>query len=301
MARKSKKSKKKNLKTFLYYEVLGLVLLLLSILGIAKLGIIGKAVYMVSAFFSGNWAFIPLLYVIFVGGWIVLKQKYPPFFTRIMFGIYFIFTSILMYTHILLYDQKIAASSYSSTSILLNTWESFYLGMLDPSLAIDYGGGMIGGILYAALEGAFLGSFTYFVNQSYPGIALQAVLITFAVFFTMLVLFVTRLVRVTESMRAIIMGATFGIMIFYLISFVLDLFGVSIPLFTSSSLLSIGFSLFVAGIAAFGFLIDFDNVERMSQSNMPKYYEWYGAFGILVSLVWLYIEILNLLMKLKDR
>lgn len=157
------------------------------------------------------------------------------------------------------------------------------------------------GILYAALEGAFLGSFTYFVNQSYPGIALQAVLITFAVFFTMLVLFVTRLVRVTESMRAIIMGATFGIMIFYLISFVLDLFGVSIPLFTSSSLLSIGFSLFVAGIAAFGFLIDFDNVERMSQSNMPKYYEWYGAFGILVSLVWLYIEILNLLMKLKDR
>ena len=150
MARKSKKSNKKNLKTFLYYEVLGLVLLLLSILGIAKLGIIGKAVYMVSAFFSGNWAFIPLLYVIFVGGWIVLKQKYPPFFTRIMFGIYFIFTSILMYTHILLYDQKIAASSYSSTSILLNTWESFYLGMLDPSLAIDYGGGMIGGILYAA-------------------------------------------------------------------------------------------------------------------------------------------------------
>lgn len=157
------------------------------------------------------------------------------------------------------------------------------------------------GVLYAALEGAFLGSLTFFINQMYPGIAIQAVLITFAVFFTMLALFVTRIIRVTESMRAVIMGATVGVMIFYLISFVLGLFGVHLPLFTSSSMLSIGFSILVAGIAAFGFLLDFDNIEQMSRSSMPKYYEWYGAFGILVSLVWLYIEILNLLIKLKDR
>ena len=100
MARKSKKSKKKNLKTFLYYEVLGLVLLLLSILGIAKLGIIGKAVYMVSAFFSGNWAFIPLLYVIFVGGWIVLKQKYPPFFYKnYVWNIFYFYFYTYVYTY----------------------------------------------------------------------------------------------------------------------------------------------------------------------------------------------------------
>lgn len=158
------------------------------------------------------------------------------------------------------------------------------------------------GVLYAALEGAFLGSVTYFVNQAYPGVAIQAVLITFAVFFAMLFLFATRTIRVTNSMRAIIMGATVGIMIFYLIHFVLSLFGMHIPLFAgSSSLLSIGFSILVAGVAAFGLLLDFDNIEQMSQSGMPKYYEWYGAFGILVSVVWLYVEILNLLMKLKDR
>lgn len=151
MARKSKKQKKKkSLRTFLYYEVVGLAFLLLGILGIAKLGIIGKAIYMAAVFFTGNWAIIPLLFVIFVGGWVVIKQSFPPFFTRFMFGLYFIFIAVLMYTHILLYDQKIQAGNFTSPSILVNTWESFYLGILDPTLVIDYGGGMIGGIFYAA-------------------------------------------------------------------------------------------------------------------------------------------------------
>lgn len=149
MAKKAKKNKK-SFRTFLYYECIGLCFLLIGILGIAKLGMVGKAVYMASAFFSGNWAIIPLLFLLAVGGFVIFQQKFPVFFTKRMIGIYMMFIALLMFTHIGLYDQKIATGSYTSTSILINTWEAFYLGIKDPNLIIDYGGGMIGSLFYAA-------------------------------------------------------------------------------------------------------------------------------------------------------
>lgn len=149
MAKRVKKNKK-SFRTFLYYECIGLCFLLIGILGVAKLGIVGKAVHMAAAFFSGNWTIIPLLFLVYIGGFIVIKQQFPLFFTKRMIGFYMIFTAILMFTHIGLYDQKISLESYTSPSILINTWESFYLGVKDSTLVIDYGGGMIGAIFYAA-------------------------------------------------------------------------------------------------------------------------------------------------------
>jgi uncharacterized YccA/Bax inhibitor family protein len=164
--------------------------------------------------------------------------------------------------------------------------------------------------IYAALEGVFLGSLSQVIDMHYSikvrgiatqGIVMQAVSLTCGVLLVMLFLYGTRIIRVTDKLRAGIIMATGALCLFYLVTMVLSFFGVMVPLVFSSSVYGVGFSLFVVGLAAFNLLLDFDFIERCAQSGAPKYMEWYGAFGLMVTLVWLYLEILRLLRKLADQ
>lgn len=156
---------------------------------------------------------------------------------------------------------------------------------------------IVTGPLYAVTMGALVGSISHIYDSQWDGIVLQAILATAAVFVVMLVLFVTRTIRVTNRMRGIVIGATAGIALFYLASILLSLFGVDIPLVWDSGPVGILFSVFVVGIAAFNLMLDFDMIERGVTARAPKYLEWYGAFGLMVTIVWMYIEILRLISK----
>lgn len=153
---------------------------------------------------------------------------------------------------------------------------------------------------YAVLEGVVLGAVSQLFNKAYDGIALQAVLLTIAVFLSTLVLYTSRLVRVTEKMRAIIFISTLAIALYYLVAFVVGLFGGSVPLIYSSGTFGIIFSVIVVFIAALNLLLDFDFIERAANGKSPKVFEWYGAFSLMVTLVWLYLEILRLLGKARN-
>jgi uncharacterized YccA/Bax inhibitor family protein len=155
--------------------------------------------------------------------------------------------------------------------------------------------------IYAIAQGVFVGAISKVFNTAYDGIVLQAVGITLGVFVVMLVLYRTGVIRVTDKMRRTVIGATMGVALFYGVSLLFSLFGANISFFNSSSLMGIGFSLLVAGLAAMNLALDFDFIERGEQSGLPKYFEWYAAFGLLVTMVWLYLEILRLLAKLRDR
>ena len=178
-------------------------------------------------------------------------------------------------------------------------------------------GGMIGGFVvalvtifkkewarftapvYALLEGLLLGGISIFFEARFPGIVLQAVGLTFGVAFVMYALYTSRVIPVTDKLRLGIVAATGGIAVFYLISLGLGFFGIQMPLIHSSGTFGILFSLFVVGVASFNLLLDFDLIENGAAMGAPKYMEWYGAFGLLVTLVWLYLEILRLLSKLR--
>jgi uncharacterized YccA/Bax inhibitor family protein len=161
--------------------------------------------------------------------------------------------------------------------------------------------------VYAAMEGVFLGAISQVVemrmppNGPYGGIALQAVSLTVGTLMVMLFLYASRTIKVTERLKATIVTATGALCLFYVVTIVLRLFGVTMPLVFSSSPLGIGFSLFVVGLAAFNLLLDFDFIEQAAQREAPKYMEWYGAFGLIVTLVWLYLELLRLLQKMNSR
>lgn len=162
--------------------------------------------------------------------------------------------------------------------------------------------------IYAALQGLFLGGISavfedrFSANQpALSGIVFQAVLLTMSIAGTMFALYGLRIIKVTEKLRAGIMIATFGVAVMYLISFVLMLFGMPVNFLHSSSPLSIGISGVIIVIAAFNLLLDFDFIERGSQEGMPKWAEWYAAFGLMVTLIWLYLEVLRLLAKLRSR
>jgi len=159
----------------------------------------------------------------------------------------------------------------------------------------------IGAPIYAAFEGAFLGAFSAMFEFMYPGIVLQAVLLTFGTMFSLLAIYQTGLIRATENFKLGIMAATGGIALVYLATIVLGLFGISIPLIHQTGWVGIGFSVFVVVIAALNLVLDFDFIEKGSEHGAPKYMEWYGAFGLLVTLIWLYIEIVRLLAKLQSR
>jgi len=159
--------------------------------------------------------------------------------------------------------------------------------------------------IYALLEGLFIGGISVIMNaafsKSYPGLVIQAVGLTFGVAISMFILYNFRIIKATERFKSVIFTATLGVGIFYLLTMVLRLFGVNVSFMYDSSLLSIGISLFVVAIAALNLILDFDMIEQGAERGAPKFMEWYGAFGLMVTIIWLYIEMLRLLSKLSSR
>lgn len=155
--------------------------------------------------------------------------------------------------------------------------------------------------LYALLEGLFLGGLSAIMELKFPGIVLQALLLTFGILFSLLFLYRARIIRVTETFKKIVITATLGVGVVYLISFIGGFFGFEIPMIHSNGTWGIVFSLVVVAIASMNLVMDFDFIEEGARMHAPKYMEWYSAFGLMVTLIWLYIEILRLLAKLNSR
>ena len=155
--------------------------------------------------------------------------------------------------------------------------------------------------IYALLEGLVLGGLSAVLEQRFPGIAMEAVALTFGTLFVLLFLYKTGVIKVTQKFRLGVVAATGGIFLFYMLEMVLGFFGIQFTTVNGATPIGIGFSLLVVAIAALNLVLDFDFVEQGVAVGAPKYMEWYAAFGIMVTLVWLYIEILNLLAKMRSR
>jgi uncharacterized YccA/Bax inhibitor family protein len=198
-------------------------------------------------------------------------------------------------------------------------WSRYYQAM-NPQVVIPWlAGGAIGGLivalvtvfkqtwapitapLYALLEGLVIGGVSAMFEAQFPGIVIQAVALTFGTCLAMLLAYKSRLIRATENFKMGVVAATGGIMLFYVLTMVLGFFGVRMPLMYQNGWVSIGFSVFVVIIAALNLVLDFDFIEQGAAQGAPKYMEWYGAFGLMVTLIWLYLEMLRLLAKLSSR
>lgn len=155
--------------------------------------------------------------------------------------------------------------------------------------------------MYALVEGLFLGAISAVFNAKFPGIVFQAVLLTFGTLFALLFAYRSGLIKATENFKMGVVAATGGIALLYLASFVLGFFNIDVPVIHDSSWLGIAFSLFVVVAAALNLVLDFDFIETGVAQRAPKYMEWYGAFGLMVTLVWLYVEFLRLLSKIQQR
>jgi uncharacterized YccA/Bax inhibitor family protein len=155
--------------------------------------------------------------------------------------------------------------------------------------------------LYALAEGAFLGWLSHTIEVGVPGTVMSAVLGTFGTFFALLAIYRTGLIPVTENFRLGVFAATAGLGLLYLSTFVLGLFGITVPYVHESGLIGIGISLFAVGIASLNLVLDFDYIENGAAQGAPKENEWYASFGLLVTLVWLYVEMLKLVAKLNRR
>jgi uncharacterized YccA/Bax inhibitor family protein len=201
----------------------------------------------------------------------------------------------------------------SATAVF--TWQQFFAGANVSPYMI---GGLIGGFvlalitvfkptaspwtapLYAACEGFALGGISATIEAQYGGIVIQAVGLTFGTLGSLLAVYSTGLIRPSENFKLGIVAATGGIALVYLVSIVLGFFGMQIPLIHGSGPIGIAFSVFVVVLAALNLVLDFDFIEQGVKNSAPKYMEWYAGFGLLVTLVWLYIEILRLLTKLRS-
>jgi uncharacterized YccA/Bax inhibitor family protein len=154
--------------------------------------------------------------------------------------------------------------------------------------------------LYAGLEGLFLGGISAYYEAQFPGIVLQAVVLTFGTLGALLMAYRSGLIKATENFKLGVVAATGGIFILYLINFVMGFFGHSMGFIHDSGWLGIGFSAVVVIVAALNLVLDFDFIEEGAEQGAPKYMEWYAGFGLVVTLVWLYLEMLRLLSKLRD-
>lgn len=196
------------------------------------------------------------------------------------------------------------------------TWSRMTLGYTDLAMMLTGGGCIVGFILaliisftrnkylvpvYAVCEGLFLGGISATFENSYPGIISQAVAGTFAALFSMLILYRTNVIRCTDKFRSVIFIATLSIAAVYLINFIGSFFHMHVPLINATSPVGIAVSAVICIVAALNLIVDFDFIERGAQSMLPKDYEWFGAFGLMVTIVWLYLEILRLLAKIQDR
>lgn len=155
--------------------------------------------------------------------------------------------------------------------------------------------------LYAIFEGLALGGLSAFMENAFPGIVIQSLSLTFAIFIALLFIYKLRLIKVTENFRLIVASATCGVALYYLASLGLRLFGVELPLIHENTTGGIIFSLFVVILASVNLVVDFDFIEQGADNKVPKYMDWYGAFGLLVTVIWLYVEILRLLGKSRRR
>jgi uncharacterized YccA/Bax inhibitor family protein len=202
------------------------------------------------------------------------------------------------------------------------TWNRFFnappeeaMQAMAPALAIGGIGGFIVAIvtifkkewagitapIYALLEGLVLGGISAMLELRYHGIAIQAVSLTFGTLLIMLLAYRSGLIKVTEKLRLGIVAATGGIAVFYFLQFILGFFGVHFTAINGSSPIGIGFSLIVVAVAALNLVLDFDLIENGARLGAPKYMEWYGAFALMITLIWLYFEILRLLSKFRSR
>ena len=195
-------------------------------------------------------------------------------------------------------------------------WSKFSLGYTDLGTMLTSIGGIVGFIsaliiafgrvtvlvpLYAACEGLLLGGISAIFENSYPGIVAQATAGTFAALFSMLVLYRLGLIRCTDKFRSVIFISTASIAVIYIVDIIGRFFGYNVPIIHTATNAGIGFSIVVIVIAALNLILDFDFIEQGAQRMYPKKYDWYGAFGLMVTLVWLYVEILNLLAKVNSR
>lgn len=196
------------------------------------------------------------------------------------------------------------------------TWTRMSLGYTDLAVMLTGVGLIVGFILaliisftrnkylvpvYAVCEGLFLGGVSATFEASYPGIVSQAVAGTFAALFSMLILYRANVIRCTDKFRSVIFIATLSIAAVYLINFIGSFFHMHVPLIDASSPAGIAVSVGICIVAALNLIIDFDFIERGTQNMLPKDYEWFGAFGLMVTIVWLYLEILRLLAKMQNR
>lgn len=155
--------------------------------------------------------------------------------------------------------------------------------------------------IYAGLEGLFLGGISIMFETAYSGIVYNAILLTLGTFAAMLLAYRSGLIQVTKRFRMGVVAATGGIFLVYISSFILGFFGIELSLIHGSGLMGIGFSLIIVGVAALNLVLDFDMIERGAEAKAPQYFEWFTAFGLMVTLIWLYIEMLRLLAKLQQR
>ena len=198
------------------------------------------------------------------------------------------------------------------------TWSEFMAGNVD-AMSLWMMVGLIGGMivafvtifkktwapvtapLYAVLEGFALGGISAMLEATYEGIVIQAVALTFGTAGCLLIAYKSGVIKATENFRLGVVAATGGVMLIYLATYILGFFGIAIPYIHENGLIGIGFSLVVVVIAALNLVLDFDFIEKGAEHGAPKYMEWYAAFGLMVTLIWLYIEILRLLSKLNSR
>ena len=199
------------------------------------------------------------------------------------------------------------------------TWNLYFTTMNPASVMPWVFGGRIGGLIvavitvfkkqwaaisapiYALLEGLALGGISAIFEARFSGIVIQAVGLTFGTLFCLLFAYKSGMIKATENFKMGVVAATGGIFLVYMVSWILGIFGVRIPFIHESGLFGIGFSLFVVVIAALNLVLDFDFIESGAAHGAPKYMEWYAAFGLMATLIWLYLEILRLLAKLKAR
>lgn len=206
--------------------------------------------------------------------------------------------------------------------VLLGAWWTWRLFFSTGNPAVVYPwimGGAIGGLvvalvtifkkewagitapIYALLEGLMLGGISSVFEAMYPGIVIQAVGLTFGTLFGLLIAYTSGWIKVTENFKLGVVAATGGIFMVYMASWIIGIFGIRMPFIHESGIIGIGFSLFVVVVAAMNLVLDFDFIEHGAENGAPKFMEWYAAFGLMVTLIWLYIEILRLLAKLRGR
>ena len=197
-------------------------------------------------------------------------------------------------------------------------WRQFFI-FESPQISIYLWGGAIGGFIvamvaifkpttapivapvYALLEGLFLGGISSIMEARFPGIVIQAVGLTFGTLFALLFAYKSGLIKATENFKLGVAAATGGIFMMYMASFILGFFGMNVPFIHGNGIIGIGISGFIVVIAALNLVLDFDFIEHGVEQGSPKFMEWRAALGLMITLVWLYIEILHLLSKLRSR